>query len=107
MKVSLLIDFTSLQAAIGGKFSADATIADIVNAAVPYVFTFAGLLLLIYLIYGGYGLMTSGGDPKKTAAAREKITYALVGFLVVFTAFWVTQILARILGLEPVINVFG
>ena len=108
MKSAQLIDFNTLQGGINGtRFDEDTTIGDIVNVAVPFIFVFAGLLLLLYLIYGGYTLMTSGGDPKKTGAAREKITYALIGFILVFAAFWITQIMARILGLEPLINVFG
>ena len=106
-QINFEIDFTNLQAGIGGRFGPGATIGDIINAAVPYLFTFAGLLLLIYLLFGGFEFMTSAGDPKKAEAAKAKLTYALIGFIIVFTAFWLTQIMALILGLDPIIDVFG
>lgn len=78
------------------------TVGGIVSALLPYLFTIAGLILLIYLILGGIGLMTSGGDPKAVDSAKGKITNGLVGFLVIFVAYWLIKILQTILGL-PVI----
>lgn len=86
---------------------ADKKIADVIVAAIPWIFAFAGLLLLVYLIYGGFHLMTSGGDPKGIAEGKAKVTNAILGFVIVFIAFWLVQIIARVLGLTTVVTIFG
>lgn len=75
------------------------TVADIINALVPYIFALAGLLLLIFLILGGFELMTSGGSPEKIESGRKKIMAAVIGFLIIFVAYWGIQILERIFGI--------
>ena len=60
----------------------------------------AGLVLLLMLIVGGIGLMTSGGNPDKMKAGYGKITSALIGFLIVFVSYMVVQIVERIFGVD-------
>ena len=72
-----------------------------------YVFPAAGIALLLYLIFGGYQVMLSGGDPKSVAAGRSKITNAIIGFVIVFAAYWIAIAVGEILGLRTVsIGVF-
>ena len=82
---------------------ADADIGQIINDLVPYIFALAGLALMMVLIWGGFGLMTSAGDPKKMEAARGKLTNAIIGFIIIFMAYWLVQILETIFG----IKIFG
>lgn len=84
-----------------------ATLGMIIQKAIPWIFTFAGIGLLLYLLYGGFHLMISGGEPKAVAEAKAKITGALIGFVIVFVAFWITQIIAQILGLQGITQIFG
>lgn len=91
----------------GFNFSGASTIADIISAALPYIFFFAGILLLVYFIIGGYKFMFSAGDPKKVAEGKGTLTNALIGFIVVFTAFWLVQIFGKFLGLQGIGTVFG
>jgi len=89
------IDFNNLS--LGG----------IIDALLPFLFVLAGLAMLIFLVYGGFTLLTSGGDPKAVSGAKEKITFAVVGFIVVFISFWLVQIIGRMFGLQPIIDIFG
>jgi len=83
------------------------TIGSIVSEFIKYLFPLAGILLLLYFLYGGFGLMISGGEPKAVQSAKSKITNALVGFLIIFAAYWIVQILGTILGIEAITNIFG
>jgi len=65
-----------------------------------YVFFFAGLILLFMLIMGGFQMMTSAGDPEKVKAGQGKITTAVIGFLIVFVAYWLMQIIETVLGFK-------
>ena len=75
-------------------------LAAVVNKLLPLLFVFAGLILFIMFIWGGFSLLTSGGDPQKAEAARGKITNAVIGFVIVFVAYWLTQILTSVFGLQ-------
>lgn len=81
-------------------------LGEIISKFVPYIFGAAGILLFFLLIWGGFSWMTAKGDPKATAAAREKITKAVVGFAIIFTAYWLVQILGKILGITQFQNIF-
>lgn len=82
-------------------------IGDIVSALLPYIFTISGIILLLYLIYGGFQYMMSRGDPKAMQAAQGKITTAIIGFVIVFIAYWLVQLLGRILGIEIISSIFS
>ena len=75
-------------------------IAKIIDLILPYVFIIAGLLLLFYLIAGGFQMMTSPGEEKAVAAAKAKITSALIGFLLLFVSYWIVQAIQYILGFK-------
>ncbi len=83
------------------------TIGDILNAAIPLVFAFAGLGLLLMLISAGYTFLTSAGDPKKLEQGKSRLTNALTGFIIVFAAYWIVQLTGTIFGLESITSVFG
>ena len=80
------------------KFT-DANITDIFSALLSYVFVLAGLILFGFLIIGGFGLLTSAGDPEKVKKAQGQITSAVVGFLIIFVSYWLIQILEAVFGL--------
>lgn len=84
------------------KFGEQPKIGTIISALLPYLFVLAGLGLLVFLILGGFQLMVSGGDPKAVEQAKGKITGAVIGFLIIFIAFWLVQILQVIFGLPKV-----
>lgn len=102
----LNLDTIENEALPGFKF-AGGSIGDIVSALIPYIFFGAGVALLAYIILGGYTMMTSRGDAKALAAGKDKVTHGLIGFVIVFTAFWIVQLIGRILGLTDITNIFG
>ena len=75
-------------------------IGAIINRAIPFIFGFAGLALLLMLIVGGFGILTSSGDAKKLASASQRLTYAILGFIIIFAAYWIVQLAAKVLGLQ-------
>ncbi len=72
-----------------------------------YVYSAAGIALLVYLIMGGLQMMTSKGDPKAMQMAQGKITNALIGFIIIAVAFVLVRIIGKLLGLVAFQTVFG
>lgn len=102
------VDFRSLESsAYGTDFHFTGKgIGEIITSLLTYLFPLAGILMLLYFLYGGFHLMVSRGDPKAVAEARGKITNAVIGFVIIFLAYWIVQIIAQVLGLSSVLSVF-
>ena len=59
-----------------------------------------GLLVFIYLIWGGIEWITAGGDKSKTESARSKLTNAIIGLAIVAAAFAISQVLSTFFGIK-------
>jgi uncharacterized membrane protein len=75
-------------------------LGSIISTFLPYIYVAAGLLLLVMLISGGFSLLTSAGDQKKTAEGYGKITSGLIGFVIVFVSFFLVQIIEIVFGVK-------
>ena len=63
----------------------------------------AGLFLILYLLWGAFDWIGSGGEKEKIAKAQQKITNAVIGMLLIFVVLAVFNLLAGdLLGIiEP------
>lgn len=83
------------------------SVGAIVSSLIQYITVFAGIALLLMLIYGGFQLMTGSGDPKQIEMGKKRITYAVIGFIIVFFAFWGVQLLAIMFNIREWKPIFG
>lgn len=67
-------------------------IGAVVSEALKYVYVFAGLALLLMLIWGGILLMTAGEDQAKVKEGYGKISAGFIGFAIIFVSYFVVQI---------------
>ena len=77
-----------------------AKLGDIISAFLPYIFVFSGLMLFLFLIFGGFQLLASGGNPESVKSGQGKVTGALIGFIIIFVAYWLTEILQIVFGID-------
>jgi len=64
----------------------------------------AAIYFVIQIIFAGFSLISSKGDPKLFQAAQNKIIYDILGLLIVVVAFGLTAFLTNLLGLS---NIFS
>ena len=76
------------------------SVGTVLGELLPYILGLAGIILFLYLIWGGFELLTSGGNPETMARGKGKIGHAVVGFILVFASYWIAQIIQHILGIE-------
>jgi hypothetical protein len=69
-----------------------------ISALVGLVFIVAGILVFVFLVWGGIQWMTSGGDKQATEAARNRITAALVGLAIIAVSWALTAIIGKFFG---------
>lgn len=83
-------------AGVGQQQTLEEMIGNIINIALGFI----GILLLVYLLYGGFLWMTSGGSDEGVKKAQTMIKNAVVGLLIVIAAFAISNFV-----LESLINV--
>lgn len=59
------------------------------------------IITLIYLIWGGFDWMRSAGDPKLMQSAKSKIIWALIGFILAFSAIFLVNIILYFFNINP------
>lgn len=62
--------------------------------------TLAAIACLLYLLWGGFDWLISGGDKGNIENARNKITAAIVGLIIVVSVWAVFMLVQRFLGLN-------
>lgn len=81
--------------------------SDIISTILPNAYIAAGVILLFFLFFGGFTIIASADNPEKTQKGRQAIVGAIIGFIVIFTSFWIVQIIQIITGvnfINPIIN---
>ncbi len=72
---------------------------DMVYTIADWIFVILLVVAGLFIIWGAFGFVLSGGDPEKVTSARNKLIWALVGIIVAFLArglvILVTQIIAK------------
>lgn len=79
-----------------------ALFSSVINA----LFGFAGVTALILIIYSGIKFMASGGDPKQVEGARKTLTYAVIGLIIIFFAYFIINLISYFTGVQC-IKAFG
>src|SRR3989344_9616137 len=74
-----------------------------IGGAIRLFIIVAGLFLLIYMLWGAFDWITSGGEKEKISKAQSKITNAVIGmFLVIVSLTLFTLIAGNILKIVTI-----
>lgn len=73
---------------------------EIVQNILNIAIRLAGVLLFIMLIVGGFKYLIAGGDPKKAEAARNTLTYAIGGLVLVILAWFILLFIEKFTGVK-------
>src|SRR3989338_5216197 len=70
-------------------------IVRIINVALGFL----GIIVLLFVLYGGYLWLTSGGDERKVETAKKVLKNSVIGLIIIITSFAITRfILTRLEG---------
>jgi hypothetical protein len=80
-------------------------VSGLVTIFLDGAFALSGLILLFFFIMGGIGMIGSAGqsDPQKAEQAKKTITSAIIGFVIVFTSYWIVKLIGSLLGISDLI----
>jgi len=63
----------------------------IAGRIIQYFLGFLGVIALILILYGGFIYMTSGGEEEKVGKAKKYIINAIIGLVIILSAFAITS----------------
>lgn len=69
------------------------TIPNLISALIRLTVVIAAIVFFFILVIGGIRWIASGGDKAQTEAARNQITAALVGLVIVFAAWAIVALI--------------
>lgn len=75
-------------------------IGNVISAVVGILLVLAAILAFLFLILGGIQWITSGGDKAGMEAARNKITAAIVGLIIVAAAWAIMLLVGQFIGFD-------
>lgn len=73
-------------------------ISKFLSNLIVLIYSIATIVFIFMLIWGAFEWLTSGGDKEKVAAARARLTYAIIGIILFAVAFAVIRVLGAFTG---------
>lgn len=77
------------------------TIGSLVSTITANAFYLAGIVAFIFIIVGGFAIITGSGDPKKMESGQKTLTMAITGLLIIVFSYWIVKLIGLILGVDP------
>lgn len=76
------------------------TVPSLVSGLIRLVVVVAALVFFFILVIGGIRWIASGGDKTQTENARNQITAALIGLVIVFAAWAILALIKVFFGVD-------
>jgi cytochrome bd-type quinol oxidase subunit 2 len=96
--LALVINATPIVAPSGIPTGGTGMLEKIIQVGINVLFLAAIVLSVIFFILGGIDWIRSEGEKQKIESARKKLTYAIIGLVVVFLSFLITRFVGSMLG---------
>lgn len=68
-------------------------VGDFVTRLLPLAIAFGGFLSVIMIVISGIQFTSSSGNPEGAAAARGRLTFAIIGFVLLTLAYIITRVI--------------
>ncbi|MDO8551441.1 MAG: hypothetical protein Q7S03_02065 [bacterium] len=76
------------------------SIPGIISGIISLILIAAALIFFFMLVIGGIRWMLSGGDKAGTEGARSQVTAALIGLIIVFSAWAIIKLVNVLFGID-------
>lgn len=88
---------------LGSPGSANLKVGDLATKLLPYLYIIGGMILFAMLVWGGFEMLTGVADTKAQESGKQRITTAVIGFLLLFVSYWLIQLIQIVFK----INILG
>ncbi len=102
--MSIINLITNVQAQTIHQVTSQAEIRTLIPVYLNYAFTLGGSVAAIYLILGGIKYITAGSDTDTAEQAKQTITYAIIGIVIIALSILIVSWLGRALDTTRQVN---
>lgn len=97
------VDITSK---FNSPFGNTKTVGDLISLFLKGAFVVSGIFILVLFLIAGFSIIQGAGNDNPEAAQKGKsaATAAVVGFIVIFGAYWIIRIIEVISGNNFITN---
>lgn len=74
----------------------------IISRVMEFAFPIAGLILFVMIVWGGFEILYGAADKKSLDAGRQRITAAIIGFVLLFVSYWIIRVIEQVLGIRVI-----
>jgi hypothetical protein len=96
------IHLTPVEGTQYDQYLTDLTFGGIIQKLIQFLLVAGGIVFFFMLLWGGIQWIMSGGDKGQTEAARNRITAALVGLVIVFAAWAIASLIKSFFGIDVI-----
>ncbi len=82
------------------KTAGGESVGKLIGSLVGAIFIFSFLFAFVYLLLGAFNWITSGGDKAKLESARDMITQAVIGIIIVAAAWAIMKLVGQFVGID-------
>ena len=80
------------------------TFGQLVSTLINWSIAIGAIVCLVFILIGGFNYVTAGDDSDKAEGARKTITNAVIGLIIIASAFVIFRLLATLVGVSGVIQ---
>jgi hypothetical protein len=85
---------------IGTDFFKFDSIGQIISTGVKTAIVIGAIIFFVFLIWGGIQWLSSGGDKTAVQQARDRLTHAIIGLIILALSWAVWIFVLSLLGIE-------
>ena len=84
----------------GSPFGQSQGLGDLSTLFLQVAIVLAGVVFLFLIVGAGFKVISGAGnnDPKTAGQGKQALTYALIGFFIIFGAYWIIRIIELMVG---------
>ena len=80
--------------------------ASVLTELMKYIFVLSGIILLVVILSSGFTLLMSAGDVKAMEKGKKGLTNGILGFVIIFVAYWGVQLAGIVFGIQGITDIF-
>lgn len=75
---------------------------DFLSVIINNIYLIAGIILFFFVVIGGLGMILNAGNVDKQKQSSKTLSSAVMGYLIMFVAYWLIKIIEALTGTEIV-----
>lgn len=86
----------------GSPFGQTLGVGSLVSEILSVVFVVVGVILLAVFLIAGFSMIAGAGknNPQQMEKSKQAATSAVIGFIIIFVAYWIIQLIEKVTGIQ-------